>query len=73
MTVCSYISMALKVLFVEQQVAAKPTSASTHTISHFKVSGSHIHAVMPDKVFLDTRYTTEVQDAELPRLSGLSS
>lgn len=59
-------------LVTEQQVDAKPTSASTRAVSQSEVIGGHIQAIMPGKVVLDMYYTIYVQDIdEQFRLSGL--
>lgn len=62
--VYNYFARALKVLVTEQQIDAKTTSASTHTISQSEVSGGHIQAIMPGKVVLDTYYTIYVQETD---------
>ena len=62
--VYNYFARALKVLVTEQQVDAKTTSASTHTVSQSEVNGGHIRAIMPGKVVLDTYYTIYVQETD---------
>lgn len=59
-------------LVTEQEVNAKPASASTHTASQPEVNGGHIQAIMPGKEVLGMYYTIYVRKTdEQFRSSGL--
>jgi len=62
----------LRCLLTEQQVDAKPASASTHIACQSEINGGHIQALMPGKVVSDTYHIIYVQETdEHFRLSGL--